>query len=113
MQQLNAHSLLKETPRLINQVIDQLFDTTPVTAKHEDVTLLTPQPVDQRRSFLHQAIKHHYKVVLQVVPAGSEGYPENIRGRVQALGKQRYLLTNRDVTYLLNFNQIRYIAHLD
>lgn len=113
MQQLKTHSLLKETPRLISQVIDQLFDTTPIATKHKDVTLLTPQPVKQRQFFLRQAVKYHYEVVLQVVPAGNEGYPENIRGQVKAIGKQRYLLTNQGVNYLLNFKQIRYIAHLD
>lgn len=113
MQQLKAHSLLKDTPRLINQVIDQLFDTTPTNIKHKDVTLLTAQPAKQRQHFLQQAIKYHYEVTLQVMPASKEGYPENIRGQVTALSKQKYLLTNQDINYILNFNQIRYIAHLE
>lgn len=114
MQQLTTHSLLKETPQLLNRVIGQLFDDEPIKATtHHEVTLLTPQPAKQRKLFIDQAIKKAYRVTLQVIPASKEGFAENVKGRLKKLGSQRYLLVNQDVNYILSFDQIRYIAHLN
>lgn len=114
MQQPKSYSLFKETSPLLSRVIGQLFDDEPIRHRqHTDVTLLKPQPAAQRRQFLRQAIDRHYRVLLQVVPAGSDGFPENIRGYVKKLGQQKFLIYNHNLIYAVSFDQIRYIIHQD
>lgn len=112
MQQPKSYSIFKETPQLLTRVIGQLFDDKPIQQPdHSRITLLNPQPVFQRRRFLRQAVDQHYQVTMQVVPAGQDGYPENIHGTVKALSNDKYLLSNHNVTYVVTFDQVRYIIH--
>ncbi|MCD7123615.1 hypothetical protein [Limosilactobacillus caviae] len=47
------------------------------------------------------------------MPINNDGYPVNVTGNIAQLADtDRYLITNRNVSYIVNFDQIRYIANL-
>lgn len=105
------HSFLKSASTLINNKL-QLLINDDFSSSIELPTLLTPQPDSQRHSFLERAINEGLKVVLQLMPVNSDGYPVNVRGSVKEISEGRYLIQNRNVSYVVKFNQIRYIANL-
>ena len=51
------------------------------------------------------------QVLIQLMPINNDGYPVNVRGTVKKLDNKRYLIQNQNVSYVVNFNQIRYIAN--
>ncbi|WP_373841496.1 hypothetical protein [Limosilactobacillus sp.] len=110
MQQYNNRpTILKRAPRLIKGTLRQLFrENNSLT----QVQLFHQQPVKQRRLFLDRAIKEHWLVFFQLIPKTAAGYPVNVYGRVKQLDKYRFLITNQNTTYIVNFNQINYIANL-
>lgn len=110
MQQSQDLTIAKISP-IINRALKHLMtaDSRPL-APH--VKLLNPQPAKQRRLFLHKAIADHLRVTFQLMPTTADGFPVNVTGRVKALTKSRYLITSRNTFYLVNFDQIRYIANL-
>ena len=102
MQEVKAHSLLNKAP-LLTRVVGQLFDDEPLNTAPA-VRLLNPQSVQQRQQFIQTAIQQDYTVFLQLLPASDAGRVENVRGRIKPLRAGRYLV---------RFDQVRYIAHLD
>lgn len=112
MQEVKAHSLLNKAPLLI-RVVGRLFDDEPIAASQPAVRLLNPQSADQRQRFIQTAIQRHYTVFLQLLPASEAGRVENVRGQIKPLHAGRYLVTTPHASYMVRFDQVRYIAHLD
>ncbi|WP_288659197.1 hypothetical protein [uncultured Limosilactobacillus sp.] len=110
MQQVNQPTLLQRAPQLLTRTIHHLMTTEPVFVPQ--VRLLTPQPVHQRRLFLDRAISAHWSVFFQLMPKTAEGYPVNTYGQVNPLGNDRYLINSHQTSYVVGFDQIRYIANL-
>ena len=110
MQQINQPTLLQRAPQILTRTIHHLFTEDPVFIPH--VKLLTPQPASQRQLFLNQAIDQHWSVFFQLMPKTAEGYPVNTYGQVKLLSDHRYLIRNHKTTYVVDFDQIRYIANL-
>lgn len=110
MQQVNQPTLLQRAPQILTRTIHHLLTEDPVFIPH--VKLLTPQPANQRRLFLNQAITHHWSVFFQLMPKTTEGYPINTYGQVKSLDDHRFLIRNHKTTYVVDFDQIRYIANL-
>ena len=60
-----------------------------------------------------RAIKDKIKATFQLMPINNDGYPVNVTGNIaQLANSNRYLITNQNVSYVVNFDQIRYIANL-
>lgn len=113
MQQLKSYPFFKRTPQLVNKVVTQLFDDQPFVNHHDNVTLLNPQPTFQRRRFLAETVNQGYKVFLQLIPVNDAGHPENVVGHVQLVHQDKYLITNHNVNYIVDFDHINYIAKAD
>lgn len=112
MQEVKAHPLLNKAP-LLTRVVGQLFDDEPLNANPATVRLLNPQSAQQRQQFIQAAIQQHYTVFLQLLPASDAGRVENVRGQIKPLRAGRFLVTAGHVSYVVRFDQVRYIAHLD
>lgn len=110
MQQINQPTLIQRAPQLLTRTIHHLLDADPGSIPQ--VKLLTPQPASQRQRFLDQTIDRHWSVFFQLMPKTAEGYPVNTYGQVKPLGDHRYLIRSRKTTYVVDFDQIRYIANL-
>lgn len=109
MQKSTSTILRQGTVKLIDH-LRPLFNE-PLFEEQAPVTLLPVEPLFQRQLFLQMAVADHREVFIQLMPATPDGYPVNIRGRLQPLPQDRYLLTtndNRD--YFFTINQLRYIA---
>ncbi|WP_225435791.1 hypothetical protein, partial [Limosilactobacillus reuteri] len=101
----------KFTPQIISKKLRHIFEETP--ADDQQAGLLTPQPAKQRQLFLKRAIKDKIKATFQLMPINNDGYPVNVTGNIaQLANSNRYLITNQNVSYVVNFDQIRYIANL-
>ncbi|WP_367950446.1 hypothetical protein [uncultured Limosilactobacillus sp.] len=108
--QIEQKSLFKFTPQIISNKLRHLFEESP---NDDQAGLLTPQPAQQRQLFLKRAIKDKIKATFQLMPINNDGYPVNVTGNIAQLADtDRYLITNRNVSYVVNFDQIRYIANL-
>lgn len=104
-------SLFKSASTIINTKLRRLLDNDfPVSNKQ--IELLTPQPVKQRLSFINRTISDGLKVLFQLMPINNDGYPVNVRGTIKKLDNKRYLIRNRNVSYVVNFEQIRYVANI-
>lgn len=112
MQEVKAHSLLNKVP-LLTRVVGQLFDDQPLNTAPTAVQLLNPQSVRQRRQFIQMAIQLGYTVFLQLLPASNAGRIENVRSRIKPFRAGRYLIETDHASYMVRFDQVRYIAHLD
>lgn len=109
--QIEQKSIFKFTPQIISKKLRHIFEETP--ADDQQAGLLTPQPAKQRQLFLKRAIKDKIKATFQLMPINNDGYPVNVTGNIaQLANSNRYLITNQNVSYVVNFNQIRYIANL-
>ena len=109
--QIEQKSIFKFTPQIISKKLRHIFEETPTD--DQQAGLLTPQPAKQRQLFLKRAIKDKIKATFQLMPINNDGYPVNVPGNiVQLANSNRYLITNQNVSYVVNFNQIRYIANL-
>lgn len=109
--QNESRSLFKLTPQIISNKFHQLFEESATQVKEPG--LMNPQPSNQRWLFLNHAIKDRIKVFFQLMPATNDGYPVNITGHVSQLANsKRFLITDQNVSYVVNFDQIRYIANL-
>lgn len=109
--QIEQNPILKFTPQIISSKLHHLFEDDTPTPKEEG--LLTPQPAKQRKFFLKRAIKDKIKVSFQLMPINNDGYPVNVTGKIAELADtNRYLITSQNVSYVVNFDQIRYIANL-
>ena len=107
--QIEQKSIFKFTPQIISKKLRHIFEETP--ADDQQAELLTPQPAKQRQLFLKRAIK--IKATFQLMPINNDGYPVNVTGNIaQLANSNRYLITNQNVSYVVNFDQIRYIANL-
>ena len=111
MQEVKAHSLLNKAP-LLTRVVGQLFDDEPLNTAPA-VRLLNPPSARQRQQFIQTAIQQDYTVFLQLLPASDAGRVENVRGRIKPLRAGRYLVKTDHASYMVRFDQVRYIAHLD
>lgn len=110
--QIEQKSLLKLTPQMISNKFRHLFEE-PTSSIHRP-ELLTPQPVNQRYLFLKRAIAEKLNVTFQLMPLTADGHPVNVTGRISKLANSdRYLIVNRNVNYVVNFDQIRYIANFN
>ncbi len=96
-------SLFKSASTIINGKLQQLLNND-FSSHGEPIRLLTPQPAKQRLSFLNKTISNSLQVLIQLMPV-------NVRGTVKKLDSERYLIQNQNVSYVVNFNQIRYIAN--
>ncbi len=103
-------SLFKSASTIINDKLQQLLNND-FSFHEEPIKLLTPQPAKQRLSFLNKTISNGLRVLIQLMPVNNDGYPVNVRGTVKKLDSKRYLIQNQNVSYVVNFNQIRYIAN--
>ena len=103
-------SLFKSASTIINGKLQQLLNND-FSFHEEPIQLLTPQPAKQRLSFLNKTITNGLPVLIQLMPLNNDGYPVNVRGTVKKLDNKRYLIQNQNVSYVVNFNQIRYIAN--
>lgn len=103
-------SLFKSASTIINGKLQQLLNND-FSSHGESIRLLTPQPAKQRLSFLNKTISNSLQVLIQLMPVNNDGYPVNVRGTVKKLDSERYLIQNQNVSYVVNFNQIRYIAN--
>lgn len=109
--QIEQKSIFKFTPQIISKKLRHIFEETP--ADDQQAGLLTPQPAKQRQLFLKRAIKDKIKATFQLMPINHDGYPVNVTGNIaQLANSNRYLITNQNVSYVVNFDQIRYIANL-
>ena len=97
-------SLFKSASTIINGKLQQLLNND-FSFHEEPIQLLTPQPAKQRLSFLNKTINNGLQVLIQLMPINNDGYP------VKKLDNKRYLIQNQNVSYVVNFNQIRYIAN--
>lgn len=108
--QIEQKPFLNFTPEVISNKLRRLFEEKPTN--HQE-GLLTPQPAKQRQLFLKRAIKDRIKATFQLMPINSDGYPVNVTGNITELANtNRFLITNHNVSYVVNFDQIRYIANL-
>lgn len=108
---IEQKSIFKFTPQIISKKLRHIFEETP--ADDQQAGLLTPQPAKQRQLFLKRAIKDKIKATFQLMPINNDGYPVNVTGNIaQLANSNRYLITNQNVSYVVNFDQIRYIANL-
>ncbi len=108
--QIEQKSLFKFTPQIISNKLRNLFEED---SSHNQEGLLTPQPAEQRQLFLKRAIKDKIKATFQLMPINNDGYPVNVTGNIAKLADtNRYLITNQNVSYVVNFDQIHYIANL-
>ncbi|MBC8744554.1 hypothetical protein H5W18_08140 [Lactobacillus sp. Marseille-P7033] len=108
--QIEQKSLFKFTPQIISNKLRHLFEES---LNDDQTGLLTPQPAQQRQLFLKRAIKDKIKATFQLMPINNDDYPVNVTGNIAQLADtDRYLITNRNVSYVVNFDQIRYIANL-
>ena len=110
MQQVNQPTLLQRAPQILTRTIHHLMTADPAFVPH--VKLLTPQPSKQRQLFIKRAIQERWSVFCQLMPKTAEGYPVNTYGQIKALTDHRYLIRSRQTTYVVSFDQIRYIANL-
>lgn len=110
MQQVNQPTLLQRAPQILTRTIHRLLTEDPVFIPR--VKLLTPQPATQRRLFLNRAIQERWSVFFQLMPKTAAGYPVNTYGRVKPLDNHHYLINSQQTTYVVDFDQIRYIANL-
>ena len=110
MQQVTQPTLLQRAPQILTRTIHHLLTEDPVFVPR--VKLLTPQPASQRQLFLDRAVQEHWSVFFQLMPKTAAGYPVNTYGRVKPLDDHRYLISSRQTTYVVDFDQIRYIANL-
>lgn len=110
MQQLSSYSFFKRTPQLVNKVVAQLFDDEPLVSHHHDVTLLNRQPAFQRRLFLKRVIDKGLTAFFQLTPINATGHVVNVTGTVHQLPKEKYLIKDHGVNYVVDFDHINYIA---
>ena len=103
-------SLFKSASTIINGKLQQLLNND-FSSHGEPIRLLPPRPAKQRLSFLNNTISNSLQVLIQLMPVNNDGYPVNVRGTVKKLDSERYLIQNQNVSYVVNFNQIRYIAN--
>ncbi|MCI1975639.1 MAG: hypothetical protein LKJ51_06960 [Limosilactobacillus sp.] len=103
-------SLFKSASTILNGKLQQLLDND-FTSHKEEIKLLTPQPTKQRLDFLNRTINERLRVLIQLIPINSAGYPVNVRGTVKRLDNKRYLIQNKNISYVVGFNQIHYIAN--
>ena len=83
--------------------------------EQKSIFKFTPQIISDklRHLFEERAIKDKIKATFQLMPINNDGYPVNVTGNIaQLANSNRYLITNQNVSYVVNFNQIRYIANL-
>ncbi|MCD7084320.1 hypothetical protein [Limosilactobacillus fastidiosus] len=104
-------SLFKSTSTFLNNKLQQLLDND-FSVQKEQIKLLTPQPIKQRLSFLERTINSRIKVLVQLMPVNNTGYPVNVRGTVKRMRDERYLIQSHNVSYVVDINQIRYIANI-
>ena len=108
--QIEQKPFFKLTPQIISNKFHHLFDTP--TTKHYP-ELMQAQPLCQRRLFLKRAITDKLNATFQLTPVTAEGHPLNVTGKVSQLAdSNRYLIVNKNVNYVVRFDQIRYIANL-
>ncbi len=94
-------------------IVKRMFGGAIMQIEQKSIFKFTPQPAKQRQLFLKRAIKDKIKATFQLMPINNDGYPVNVTGNIAKLANSnRYLITNQNVSYVVNFDQIRYIANL-
>ncbi|MEY8441229.1 hypothetical protein AALA17_01000 [Lactobacillaceae bacterium 24-114] len=104
-------SIFKTASNAINHTLHQLIKTE-APSQALPVVLLTPQPKKQRQLFLQQVMTKQLRAFFQLIPVNNAGYPVNIYGTLKKLKDGRYLIHNRNIDYVVNFDQIRYVSNI-
>lgn len=104
-------SIFKTASNAISHTLHQLI-TNDSSSHNLPIALLTPQPEKQRHLFLQRVMTSQLHAFFQLTPINNAGYPVNIYGTLKQLKDGRYLIHNRNVDYVVNFDQIRYVANI-
>lgn len=106
--QMSAQSFRNLKSNVLSTYFQDFFDPAP--QNFNKVRLLPVEPLFQRRLFLKKAISCKRPVFLQLDPLTDEGQTVNVRGVVHRMDRDRFLVTNRNLTYVFYIDQLRYIA---
>lgn len=105
-----AQPFFKTAPHRIGNQLHKLLDDE--FTNDNAPMLLNQQPVSQRQIFLTRAITEKAMVFAQLLPINHDGQRVNIHGQVSALNNDRYLFQANNVSYVVTFDQINYLAKL-
>lgn len=94
----------------ISRRLRQLFDQSPQEPKSP--RLLHQQPVQQRQLFINRVIRSGQRVFVQLLPINGDGHRINVHASVKRLPDGRFLFQTHNLSYVVQFPQVDYIANL-
>ena len=103
-------TIFRDAPQQISGRLRRLFEQAP-HAPLEPV-LLHQQPVKQRQLFIRRAIEDGRLVFAQLLPVNGDGHRVNVHATVKKLTNDRFLFQAHNLSYVVHFTQINYIASL-
>lgn len=103
--------LLTRGSLALNKYLHNFFDEEPKHGQQALVQQVLPvEPLAQRKLFIKLALQDHRELFMQLNPLTSEGQIVNCRGQLRKLPNGRFLLKNKQLSYVFTLEQVRYIA---
>lgn len=103
-------TIFRDAPQKISGRLRKLFDQAPQAPL--EPALLTQQPVQQRQMFIQRAIDDGRQVFAQLLPVNGDGHRVDVHATVKKIANDRFLFQNHNLSYVVRFTQINYIASL-
>lgn len=103
-------TIFRDAPQKISGRLRKLFEQAPQVPL--EPVLLHQQPVEQRQLFIQRAIDDGRQVFAQLLPVNGDGYRVNIHATVKKLANDLFLFQTHNLSYVVRFTQINYIASL-